>query len=121
MRSVASHAFLLSAFLFPLSAHGLATPSRRQWLAQAITAVTIAGPVSSPSHASDELPLALRDYTKLAPLGERKVTSLHGKTTNLSLTELASRLEVDLSLGHSGEGGYFVSGDLDESIFRDDF
>ena len=119
MRPVILYAVLLLGLFLP-HGNGLARPpSRRQWLAQAMAAMTTSS-VLSPSIASDELPLALRDFTKLAPLGERRASSLDGKTTNLSLNELASRLAVDLGSGHTGPGGYFISGDLDESIFRED-
>ena len=67
--------------------------------------------------------MAVRSYTKLAPLGaaaSNQNNILEGKTLNLSLQQLASRLEVDLVDGHTGQGGYFLSGDLDESIFRSD-
>ena len=74
--------------------------------------------------AAGELPMALRSYTKLAPLGAatsaKDRDTLKDKTLNLSLQQLASRLEIDLVSGHTGQGGYFVSGDLDESIFRSD-
>ena len=100
--------------------------TRRKWLDQTValvatTASSLAMP-ATPSYAESvgELPLALRDYTKLAPLGKVGSTSLEGKTLDLPLSQLASRLEVDLVVGHTGQGGYFISGDLDESIFRDD-
>ncbi|CAB9497583.1 Uncharacterized conserved protein (DUF2358) [Seminavis robusta] len=103
---------------------------RRKLLARTcasfIAGATVATPSAcvatyyEPSTTTNELPLALRDFTKLAPLGKEKTIDGDGKTLNLSLTELAKRLEEDLSQGHTGQGGYFISADIDETIFRDD-
>ena len=132
-----------TAPLLPSSVSSVSSSSRRQWFQQfaAILAGVgssgfLAGAVdaSSPiANAAAELPLAWRDYTKLAPLGNPKGSSRgstsssigegnnnNKKTTGLSLGEIAARLAVDLSQGHAGTGGYFLTGDLDESIFRDD-
>ncbi len=107
--------------------------SRRKWLLQTIanagwvavsypsaaagateTATTTTAPISQ-----DELPSFLRDYTKLAPLGAKVISS--DKTLGLSLDELATRLSKDLTIGSSGnQGGYFLTGDLSRDIFRDD-
>lgn len=101
------------------------TFSRRKWFRHlgyvAATVTTSIGPCrAAESSSPNELPLILRDFTKLAPLGRRSSSSLTGKELNVSLEDLSSRLAVDLSSGHTGQGGYFISGDLDESIFRDD-
>ena len=57
--------------IFPVPGCGLAAPSRRKWRAQAFAAVST-GPVLSPSLASDELPLVLRDYTKIGSAWRQK-------------------------------------------------
>ena len=100
--------------------------SRRKWIEHQFTILTtiaIAPPTATAvvDSSPDQLPLVLRDFTKLAPLGIKSSTSsLEGKTIHLSLSELASRLAEDLTVGHTKKGGYFISGDLDESIYRDD-
>ena len=90
--------------------------SRRAWFSQTLAIVTTTT-ASSPSIAQDELPSFLRDFTTLAPLG-KKTTSQ--KTTGLSLDELAQRLTRDLTVGATGKGSYFLTGDLSKDIFRDD-
>ena len=60
----------------------------------------------------------LRKYSALAPLGD--ATAVGKKRTGLSLDELAATLKRDLTVGATGKGGYFVSGDLSQEIFRDD-
>lgn len=102
--------------------------SRRNWIKEVAYTATGSTLVFSSSGSAvavetpDQLPLALRDFTKLAPLGKAgsSSSSFDGKTLNLTLQELASRLADELTVGHTGQGGYFISGDLDESIFRDD-
>ena len=82
---------------------------------------------SESAHALDlsqnrnELPMVLRDFTKLAPLGKVE-GSVVEKSRNLPLQELAKRLEHDLLYGSTGQrgGGYILSGDFSEDIFRDD-
>lgn len=101
--------------------------SRRKWLSQVVAG---AGPCwlvgSSSSGAApqenNELPSFLRDYTKLAPLGAKVTSSSSSdhKTLGLSLDELATRLTKDLTIGSTGQGGYFLTGDLSRDIFRDD-
>ncbi len=68
----------------------------------------------------NELPLSLRDFTKLAPLGSSQTSSVENKTRNLSLPEIAKRLENDLSNGSTGQGGYIISGDISAGLFRED-
>jgi hypothetical protein len=70
------------------------------------------------ARAEGELPLQLRDFTRLAPLGP--ATQSFSKTTGLSLDDLARRLNHDLIEGSTGEGGYILSGDFSTDIFRDD-
>jgi len=132
--------FLCCLFIAPGSqawilSSGSSSLPRRIWLQETLALVISAGagtstgiiaaPLASEASAvadsnPDELPLVLRDFTKLAPLGKGRNPSLEGKTLNLSLSELASRLEKDLAHGHTGQGGYFISGDLDESLFQED-
>lgn len=71
----------------------------------------------------DELPSALRDYTKLAPLGPKETTNTASaieKAIGLGPDEMARRLANDLVNGATGKGGYFISGDLSKELFRDD-
>lgn len=98
--------------------------SRRQLVQQCKSTFVAAGLVASvaggTSHADaaiTELPLFLRPYTNLAPLGSPESTS---KTIGLSLDDLKIRLERDLVFGTKGNGGYFITGDLSTDIFRDD-
>ena len=72
------------------------------------------------TNTQPELPLQLRPFTKLAPLGKAEVGSGIPKTKNLSLTEIAKRLEHSILYGATGKGGYFLTGDVPEEIFRDD-
>ena len=93
--------------------------SRRNWLTQTVNAgVVIAGASSVPPNAfaNDELPSVIRDYTALAPLGKPETSQ---KTTGLSLSNIASRLTRDLTAGATGQGGYFLTGDLSTDIFQD--
>ena len=57
-----------------------------------------------------ELPIDLRKYTALAPLGKDANTSTGNKLTGLSMESIASRLSNDLVNGSTGKGGYFISG-----------
>lgn len=104
-----------------ISSSSSSAHSRRKWLSQVLqqggTIVAVAAAAPSASIASDELPSFLKDYTKLAPLGTKQQTT---KTTGLSLAQLASRLSQDLVEGATGQGGYFLSGDLSGDLFRDD-
>lgn len=94
--------------------------SRRSWIAKNIisasSAILLFDDVSNPPTASADVDL--RQYTALAPLGTP--TSTGEKLTGLSLSELASRLSHDLVEGSTGQGGYFISGDIPTQIFRDD-
>jgi hypothetical protein len=94
--------------------------SRRNWLTQTVNAgVVITGASLFPPDAcaQDELPSIIRDYTYLAPLGKPETSP---KTTGLSLSDLASRLTRDLTAGATGQGSYFLTGDLSTEIFKDD-
>jgi hypothetical protein len=60
-----------------------AIQSRRAWISQQITLVGRGASTSAvfittaePSHASEELPSFLKDYTKLAPLGSKESKSM---------------------------------------------
>jgi hypothetical protein len=102
--------------------------SRRRCLASVASGLlTISTTKIDSSHAqnkisyeisANELPSFLRDYTKLAPLGQKQV--FVNKTMGLSLTELAQRLTHDLLEGATGQGGYFLTGDLSTDVFQDD-
>lgn len=70
--------------------------------------------------SGNELPMSVRDYTKLAPLGGSVTVSQEDKTRNLSLQEIARRLQNDLGTGSTGQGGYIISGDISTDLFRDD-
>mmetsp|Transcript_4853 Transcript_4853/g.5397 ORF Transcript_4853/g.5397 Transcript_4853/m.5397 type:complete len:439 (-) Transcript_4853:95-1411(-) len=95
--------------------------SRRLWLTgsagQIFSLVTNISSSNSAASGNDELPSIVRGIS-LAPLG--KPQRFQNKTLNLSLEELANRLTNDLILGASGEGGYFLTGDLSLDIFKDD-
>lgn len=78
----------------------------------------LADPTSTTTDTGGELPSVLKDYTKLAPLGKKG--SMGPKTRGLSLEDLAQRLAHDLTEGSTGQGGYFVTGDLSSNLFRDD-
>ena len=99
--------------------------SRRQWMAKGVGIVSSGLPflldLSNPDEAAGEieaLPQELRQYTALAPLGSPKATGT--KLKGLSLPDIAARLSNDLTNGAMGAGGYFISGDLSEELFRDD-
>jgi len=96
----------------------LPTSSRRSWLAKSLVSASAALSElpSNPSAAFADVDI--REYTALAPLGTP--TSTGDKLTGLSLSEMASRLSHDLAEGSTGEGGYFVSGDISTQLFRDD-
>jgi hypothetical protein len=98
--------------------------SRRSWLTQAVGGILVASSSSSSSPAvavtPDELPSFLREYTALAPLGTKQPQFGAAKTLGLSLDELAARLTQALTHGATGQGGYFLTGDLPTDIFRDD-
>mmetsp|Transcript_14580 Transcript_14580/g.31712 ORF Transcript_14580/g.31712 Transcript_14580/m.31712 type:complete len:236 (+) Transcript_14580:46-753(+) len=94
--------------------------SRRSWIVKNIVSASSAilslDYVSNPPTAVADVDL--RQYSALAPLG--KPTSTGKKLTGLTLSELASRLSHDLVEGSTGQGGYFISGDISTQIFRDD-
>lgn len=93
--------------------------SRRDWCrGLLVSGAAVVGSNGPPALAAGELPLSVRDYTKLAPLGSARVA--YSKTTNLPLSEMARRLTIDLSEGATGKGGYIISGDLSTDLFRDD-
>lgn len=99
--------------------------SRRQWMAKGVGIVSSGLPflldLLNPDEAAGEieaLPQELRQYTALAPLGSPKATGT--KLKGLSLPAIAARLSNDLTNGATGAGGYFISGDLSEELFRDD-
>lgn len=91
--------------------------SRRDWIGSATIGAWVA---SAPAEALDELPESLRPFTNLAPGLVTTKTGTDLKTTNLPLTDLAKRLEHDLVFGSNETGGYFLTGDLSQDIFRDD-
>jgi hypothetical protein len=97
-------------------------PSRRQLLQStiAVSGAIITGGQPAANAAVEELPEFIRPFTKLAPLGALKNPFASKKTTGLTLSELAVRLEHDLVYGSQNQGGYFLSGDLSQDIFRDD-
>lgn len=106
--------------------------SRREWCSKAfiigsgLPALIVGAPAKRSGAAEiDELPMNLRDFTKLAPLGsparqQGQEEEEEVKETNLSLSEIAAILTRDLTVGATGKGGYIVSGDLTRGIFRDD-
>ena len=125
--------FLLLLFWIVEAAQGLLSldnsavdnaSSRREWLrgllsqgsAAATVALVMAPP--QPSQAFDELPMELRRFTKLVPLGKAEFSPK--KSYNSTLEELVDRLSHDLLQGSSGKGSYLLSGDFSEDIFRDD-
>lgn len=110
---------------------GAGTSSRRLWFGN--TAATMASILSHGSSSMavettitgdvDVLPSALRDYTKLAPLGPKETTNTASairKAIGLAPDAMARRLANDLVNGATGKGGYFISGDLSKELFRDD-
>eukprot|EP00978_Attheya_sp_CCMP212_P047312 scaffold421304_cov54-Attheya_sp.AAC.1 len=113
--------------------------TRREWIRHSfaaggcgiVTGALVVGvPESSQaaSSAAEELPMFLRPWTKLAPLGPAEITNQQhpstaaaaSKTIGLSLEEIADRLARDLTLGATGKGGYFLTGDLSTDLFRND-
>mmetsp|Transcript_16256 Transcript_16256/g.32854 ORF Transcript_16256/g.32854 Transcript_16256/m.32854 type:complete len:242 (+) Transcript_16256:182-907(+) len=97
--------------------------SRRNWIGKLVTAASATYTTNPPSPAVaqqvvQELPIDLRRYTALAPLGDAN-TSTGNKLTGLSMDSIASRLSHDLVDGSTGKGGYFISGDISTEIFRD--
>ena len=92
---------------------------RRLWLtgsAGQIFSFVTNSSSDSATNGNDDLPSIVRGIS-LAPLG--KPQRFQNKTLNLSLEELTNRLTNDLILGASGEGGYFLTGDLSLDIFKD--
>jgi len=91
--------------------------SRRNWIGKLVTAASATSTLyttnpPSPAVAQQEvqeLPINLRRYTALAPLGDAN-TSTGNKLTGLSMDSIASRLSHDLVDGSTGKGGYFISG-----------
>lgn len=71
------------------------------------------------SKAAETLPSTLRGYTKLAPLGPANAGAQF-KSAGLSPDDMARRLANDLIRGANGNGGYFISGDISQDLFRDD-
>ena len=101
--------------------------NRRVWLQNTVamataTATATAAAIGFPrsSNAAETLPFSVRGYTKLAPLGPKSSISANQKTTNLSPDEMARRLSVDLVHGAHGKGGYFLTGDISQDLFRED-
>eukprot|EP00984_Skeletonema_dohrnii_P038539 scaffold41882_cov183-Skeletonema_dohrnii-CCMP3373.AAC.1 len=90
--------------------------SRRNWIGKLVTAASATSTLyitnpPSPAVAQQEvqeLPIDLRRYTALAPLGDAN-TSTGNKLTGLSMESIASRLSHDLVDGSTGKGGYFIS------------
>ena len=118
-------AFGLCASMSYTNALSMEFSSRRQWMAKGAGIISSGLPflldLSDPGEASAEieaLPQELRQFTALAPLGSPKATGT--KLKGLSLQDIAARLSNDLTNGAKGAGGYFISGDLSEELFRDD-
>jgi len=104
---------------------------RRQWLSSFSAATVTAALLPTPDAfaADGELPMALRSFTKLAPLSSSSKSSStssiirvnnSNKSLHLPIAELAARLQRDLSNGATGQGSYIVTGDLSLNLFRDD-
>lgn len=66
------------------------------------------------------LPKPLRKYSRIIPLTSSSSFVQDKKEYNLPLEVMASRLAHDLSVGSQENGGYFISGDLSFSLFRND-
>ena len=85
--------------------------SRRNWIGKLVTAASATSTlcITSPAVAQEvqELPIDLRRYTALAPLGDAN-TYTGNKLTGLSMDSIASRLSHDLVDGSTGKGGYFI-------------
>ncbi|EEC46086.1 predicted protein [Phaeodactylum tricornutum CCAP 1055/1] len=116
--------------------------SRREWLGFLVSTVAVDTPIDDTGLAKDasippttlvssqELPIMLRDYTKLVPLGppEAKLRNEYSpdvadRLTNMDkgpIDALAQKLTNDLANGATGRGSYIVTGDLNPRIFRDD-
>lgn len=96
--------------------------SRKEFWARATAISNTIAILSPPQQAvaakTNELPSLLKPFTKLAPLGSPTISP--DKTTNQTLSQLAHRLERALVYGDTGQGGYFLTGDLPTDIFRDD-
>ena len=109
---------VLAALTSPSSA--LVLPTRRAVIERLLLSAPAALALStSLSHTEAAIAAPdLRKYSALAPLGD--VTAVGKKRTGLTLDELAVTLKRDLTVGATGKGGYFVSGDLSQEIFRDD-
>eukprot|EP00964_Phaeocystis_antarctica_P155539 scaffold124763_cov66-Phaeocystis_antarctica.AAC.3 len=105
---------LLAALTSPSSA--LVLPTRRAVIERLVLSAPAALALSH-TEAAVAAP-DLRKYSALAPLGD--VTAVGKKRTGLTQDELAVTLKRDLTVGATGKGGYFVSGDLSQEIFRDD-
>jgi hypothetical protein len=93
---------------------------RRIWFSQILVATNAA--IVAPTvvaAAEGELPMALRPYTKLAPLNRNTQTAASFKSLHLSLDEIAARLTRDLTVGATGQGSYIVTGNLSTDIFWD--
>ena len=93
---------------------------RRQFLqampAAAMASLSVAAVPAAPAQAAGP---DVRKYTALAPLGPADATTSSPKRTGMPLSTIAAELAEDLAHGHTGRGGYFVSGDIDTSIFSD--
>lgn len=95
------------------NSHHHAISTRRNWIEKlvrvsATSTLCITQPVEAAQEVQ-ELPIDLRKYTALAPLGDAS-TSTGSKLTGLSMERIASRLSHDLVAGSTGKGGYFISG-----------
>lgn len=97
--------------------HNISISSRRNWIGKLVSSTTSLCITNNnnPALAQEiqELPINLRKYTALAPLGGDASTSTTGgnkKLTGLSMERIASRLSHDLVEGSTGKGGYFISG-----------
>ncbi len=92
--------------------------SRRNWIGKLVIAASATTSTlcitnnNNPAIAQEvkELPIDLRKYTALAPLGDASA-STGNKLTGLSMESIASRLSHDLVDGATGKGGYFISGE----------
>jgi len=105
---------------------------RRQWLSCSAATITAAllQPTQDAFAADGELPMALRSFTKLASLSSSSsksssTSSIRGvnnsnKSLHLPISELAARLQRDLTNGATGQGSYIATGDLSLNFFRDD-
>ena len=109
-------AVLAAALTSPSSA--LLLPTRRAVIERLLQSAPTALAVSTSFTEAAVAAPDLRKYSALAPLGD--VNAVGKKRTGLSLDELAATLKRDLTVGATDKGGYFVSGDLSQEIFRDD-